>query len=472
MYLDFLVKVPTVKGKITRRKKSNVVYIEYEYDRVYDPSRKYTFPKRVTIGKLSDTDPELMKPNQNFLKYFPDAELPESKNRTSRSSCLRVGAYFVLRKIIEECSLKDILGKYFRSRDMGLFLDLAVYLIIAENNAAQYYPDYTYNHPLFTEKMKQYSDSTVSDFLNSVTDDQSTGFLNTWNESRNYREKIYISYDSTNKNCQAAVIQKVLPRKSVFLRKAAGTNSVEQIVAANIDTVFICMSLNNDFNVKRLERYLSVAWNSGAMPVIVLTKVDLCDEVDAKVLEIENIAIGVPIIETSVVDKDGLSQIYQYLKEYHTVAFVGSSGVGKSTLINHILGTDQLETGDLRNDDKGRHTTTHRELFMISGKGMVIDTPGMRELGMWSAEDGIDHTFLDIEELTRKCRFSDCSHENEPGCAVRQAVKDGLISEERYRAYMKLKAENAYNKNAVDYLAAKKRKFKQIAKLNKHNYKQ
>ena len=119
MYLDFLVKVPTVKGKITRRKKSNVVYIEYEYDRVYDPSRKYTFPKRVTIGKLSDTDPELMKPNQNFLKYFPDAELPESKNRTSRSSCLRVGAYFVLRKIIEECSLKDILGKYFGSRDMA-----------------------------------------------------------------------------------------------------------------------------------------------------------------------------------------------------------------------------------------------------------------------------------------------------------------------------------------------------------------
>lgn len=146
MYLDFLVKVPTVKGKITRRKKSNVVYIEYEYDRVYDPSRKYTFPKRVTIGKLSDTDPEFMKPNQNFLKYFPDAELPESKSRTSRSSCLRVGAYFVLRKIIEECSLNDILGKYFRSRDIGLFLDLAVYSIIAENNAAQYYPDYTYDH--------------------------------------------------------------------------------------------------------------------------------------------------------------------------------------------------------------------------------------------------------------------------------------------------------------------------------------
>lgn len=166
MYLDFLVKIPFVRGKITRRKKKDVVYIEYEYDRIYDPVRQYTFPKRVTIGKLSETDPELMQPNQNFLKYFPDAELPETKNRTSRSSCLRVGAYFVLRKIIEEYNLAELLGGYFEQRDLGLFLDLAVYSIIAENNAAQYYPDYIYNHPLFTNGMKQYSDSTVSDFLN------------------------------------------------------------------------------------------------------------------------------------------------------------------------------------------------------------------------------------------------------------------------------------------------------------------
>ena len=192
-----------------RRKKKDVVYIEYEYDRIYDPVRQYTFPKRVTIGKLSETDPELMQPNQNFLKYFPDAELPETKNRTSRSSCLRVGAYFVLRKIIEEYNLVELLGGYFEQRDLGLFLDLAVYSIIAENNAAQYYPDYTYNHPLFTNGMKQYSDSTVSDFLNSVTDDQSIGFLNSWNETRNHREKIYISYDSTNKNCQAGDIEMV-----------------------------------------------------------------------------------------------------------------------------------------------------------------------------------------------------------------------------------------------------------------------
>ena len=209
MYLDFLVKIPFVQGKITRRKKKDVVYIEYEYDRIYDPVRQYTFPKRVTIGKLSETDPELMQPNQNFLKYFPDAELPETKNRTSRSSCLRVGAYFVLRKIIEEYNLVELLGGYFEQRDLGLFLDLAVYSIIAENNAAQYYPDYIYNHPLFTNGMKQYSDSTVSDFLNSVTDDQSIGFLNSWNETRNHREKIYISYDSTNKNCQAGDIEMV-----------------------------------------------------------------------------------------------------------------------------------------------------------------------------------------------------------------------------------------------------------------------
>ena len=209
MYLDFLVKIPFVRGKITRRKKKDVVYIEYEYDRIYDPVRQYTFPKRVTIGKLSETDPELMQPNQNFLKYFPDAELPETKNRTSRSSCLRVGAYFVLRKIIEEYNMVELLGGYFEQRDLGLFLDLAVYSIIAENNAAQYYPDYIYNHPLFTNGMKQYSDSTVSDFLNSVTDDQSIGFLNSWNETRNHREKIYISYDSTNKNCQAGDIEMV-----------------------------------------------------------------------------------------------------------------------------------------------------------------------------------------------------------------------------------------------------------------------
>jgi len=209
MYLDFLVKIPSVQGKITLREKNNAVYVVYEYDRIYDPERQYTFPKRVTIGKQSKADATLMQPNQNFLKYFPDAELPEEKNRISRSSCLRVGAYFVIRKIINDYKLLEILGEYFAGKDLGLFLDLAAYSIVAENNAAQYYPDYSYNHPLFTCRMKQYSDATVSDFLSSVTDDQSVGFLNTWNESRDHREKIYISYDSTNKNCQAGDIEMV-----------------------------------------------------------------------------------------------------------------------------------------------------------------------------------------------------------------------------------------------------------------------
>lgn len=271
---------------------------------------------------------------------------------------------------------------------------------------------------------------------------------------------------------EPAIIQKVLPRKSAFMRKAAGTTNVEQIVASNVDTIFLCMSLNKDFNVRRLERYLSVAWDSGATPVIVLTKKDLSNDVEDKLLEIENIAIGVPVIETSAIREDGLNQIYPYLKEHRTVAFVGSSGVGKSTLINRLLGKELIETGGLRNDDKGRHTTTHRELFMVPGRGMVIDTPGMRELGMWSVQEGIDHTFSDIDELVGKCRFNNCTHQTEPGCAVRQAVEDGLIAEERYRAYMKLKAENAYNENAADYLAAKKKKFKEIAKLNKNHHRQ
>ena len=209
MYLDFLVKIPSVKGKITIRNKKNIKYIEYEYDRIYNPERRYTFPKRVTIGKQSKEDPSLMQPNENFLKYFPDTELPEEKNRTARSSCIRVGSYFVIRKIMNDCKIPEILGRYFEEEDLGLFLDFAAYSIVSENNAAQYYPDYAYNHPLFTQGMKQYSDSKVSGFLNGITSDQSAGFLNEWNEARDHREKIYISYDSTNKNCQAGDIEMV-----------------------------------------------------------------------------------------------------------------------------------------------------------------------------------------------------------------------------------------------------------------------
>lgn len=263
-----------------------------------------------------------------------------------------------------------------------------------------------------------------------------------------------------------ALIHKVLQRKSVFIRKAAGKNCMEQVVAANIDTIFLYMALNGDFNIRRLERYLSIAWDSGAVPVIILTKIDLCDDLQAKRFEIENVAVGVPVMEPSGLTGDGLQQIKQYLQKTKTVAFIGSSGVGKSTLINRLLGEECLKTNTIRKDDKGRHTTTHRELFLIPDSGMVIDTPGM-----WKAGKGIEHAFSDIEKLAEKCRFHNCTHTSEPGCAVRAAMEDGMIDEERLKAYKKLKAENSYMEDTGNYMLAKKKKFKEIAKYNKNNLK-
>ena len=207
MYLDFLVDIPDVSNKITYRNKSGTDYVYYEYSRDYSQKTQTTNPKRATIGKRSKADPLKMQPNQNFLKYFPDAELPEEKDRTSRSSCLRIGDYIVIRKILEDYKLPEILESHIDQKDLGLFLDLVAYSIVMENNAGQYYPGYAYNHPLFTDEMRIYSDSRVSDLLHSFREDRSVGFLNEWNEDRDHREKIYISYDSTNKNCQAGDIE-------------------------------------------------------------------------------------------------------------------------------------------------------------------------------------------------------------------------------------------------------------------------
>ena len=209
MYLDFLVEVPTVKGKITRKKKGSNTYINYEYARIYDPDRKFNIPQRVTIGKESKADSSMMQPNQNFLTYFPEVDLPDERFNSKRSSCLRVGAFIVLRKIVDDYHIPEMLDNYFEPRDKELFLDLMLYSIITENNAGQYYPDYGYNHPLFSDGMKIYSDSKVSEFLSKITTDQRVGFLNEWNDKRDHREKIYISYDSTNKNCQAGDIRMV-----------------------------------------------------------------------------------------------------------------------------------------------------------------------------------------------------------------------------------------------------------------------
>lgn len=268
-----------------------------------------------------------------------------------------------------------------------------------------------------------------------------------------------------------AVIHVLLPRKSVFLRKAAGSAKTEQVVAANVDTVFLCMALNNDFNLRRLERYLTVAWDSGAAPVVLLTKKDLCDDLTSKLAQVESAAAGTEILTVSALEEDGCQAITQYLIPGKTLAFVGSSGVGKSTLINRLLGEDRLKTNGLRNDDRGRHTTTHRALIVLPGGAMVIDTPGMRELGMWDAGEGLSSAFADIEALAARCRFKDCTHRTEPGCAVRLAVERGQLSQARLLSYEKLKTENVYTKDAESYLAAKEEKFKKIAKLNKKNQK-
>ena len=270
-----------------------------------------------------------------------------------------------------------------------------------------------------------------------------------------------------NKSNNHAIIHHILPRKSAFIRKAAGTARKEQVVAANIDNVFICMSLNNDFNPRRLERYLSICWDSGASPVVVLTKADLCENTDEKLLAAETVTMGADVIVTSAIEQDGYNQVLHYIKEGQTIAFIGSSGVGKSTLINRLLGEDRIGTSGLRNDDKGRHTTTRRELFLLPNGGLVIDTPGMRELGMWDAAGGLDKTFFDVEDLSLQCRFKDCSHTSEPGCAVLSAIESGELSEERWLSYQKLKAENAYAEDSEGYLAAKEKKFKDIAKFVK-----
>ena len=240
-----------------------------------------------------------------------------------------------------------------------------------------------------------------------------------------------------------SIIHQVLTRKSVFIRKAAGTSKESQVVAANIDTIFICMSLNNDFNLRRLERYIGVAWDSGATPVVVLTKADLCHNLNDIMQKLEEVALSVDIIVTSSMEKDGYSELIKYIKSDNTIAFMGSSGVGKTTLINKLMGDNIFETQEIRDDDKGRHTTTKRELIALPMGGIVIDTPGMRELGIESAD--LSRTFADIDELSKQCRFNDCSHKSEPGCAIREAINSGQLSEERLSSYFKLQKEAKYN---------------------------
>ncbi|MDF2611047.1 MAG: ribosome small subunit-dependent GTPase [Lachnospiraceae bacterium] len=265
-------------------------------------------------------------------------------------------------------------------------------------------------------------------------------------------------------------IYRVLERSSSFSRlnptlRNNITGASEQIVAANFDYVFLMASLNHDFNVRRLERYLAAAWQSGGTPVIILTKADLCENYIEMVSELETIAIGVDIIVISSHTGFGMEQLEKYMQPGNTLVFLGSSGIGKSSLVNALAGRELMKVSEIREtDSKGHHTTTYRQLFTLDNGVLIIDTPGMRELGMWDVEDGLEVAFSDIEELSAACRFRNCSHTGEPGCAVLEALASGSLTKDRWKSYQKLLKEAKYSADKAAFLKSQKA-------LNKNAYK-
>jgi ribosome biogenesis GTPase len=257
----------------------------------------------------------------------------------------------------------------------------------------------------------------------------------------------------------AGTIQAVLPRRTKFSRKTAWQAAEEQVLAANVDVVFIVSSLNEDLNLRRLERYLILGRESGAQPVVLLTKSDLAHDPEGAVAAVEAIAADVPVHTLSSTTGEGLDAVRSHLRPGVTAALLGSSGVGKSTLVNTLAGEELLETREIRDDGKGRHTTTRRELVQLPRGALVIDTPGMRELQLWAADEALEETFDDVTSLFAQCRFSDCSHEIEPGCAVKEAIVDGTLAPERWESYLKLEAEMAALERRLDKrLASEERK--------------
>lgn len=262
----------------------------------------------------------------------------------------------------------------------------------------------------------------------------------------------WVAAQPTEDHC-SATIHCVLPRKSKFSRKVAGARTDEQIVAANVDTVWIVSSLDQDFSLRRIERYLTLAWESGANPVVVLTKADLSNEVQRHIDEVESVSIGIPVHTTSSLRLEGLEELRRYFEDHATVALLGSSGVGKSSLINALAGTSLQQTAEVRGDGKGRHTTTYRQLIRLKNGGLIIDTPGMRELQLWDGQTGLADTFGDIEEFAKTCRFTDCQHLGEPGCGVAEAIERGEITAERFESYQKLQRELAHLERKQDVFA-------------------
>ncbi|MCL2839942.1 MAG: ribosome small subunit-dependent GTPase A [Defluviitaleaceae bacterium] len=272
-----------------------------------------------------------------------------------------------------------------------------------------------------------------------------------------------------------SIIEAVLPRHSKFSRADYSGHSLghvksnrEQVVAANFDYIFIITSLNKDFNVNRIARYLTQAWQSGGQPVILLSKADLAEDVDIKIAEVMNVAPGVPVHAISSHTGFGLEALEEYLQPNKTIVFLGMSGVGKSSLVNTLMNESTMEVQAIREDDsRGRHTTTHRQLLTLASGAMVIDTPGMRELGIYDADEGLSANFAHIEALFLDCRFTDCRHETEPDCAIRAALSDGTLSTEQWEQYQALVRENKYLDNKAAFVSAKRAKFKAIAQHHK-----
>jgi len=267
-----------------------------------------------------------------------------------------------------------------------------------------------------------------------------------------------------------ATIHALFPRKTSFSRKVAGSKTEEQVVAANIDVIIIVSSLDRDFNLRRIERYLTLAWDSGANPIIALNKADLCHNVEEHISEVESVAYVVPIHTMSAKENQGLDILRQYLGVGRTAALLGSSGVGKSSIINCLLKSKRQHVNAVReNDSRGRHTTTCREMVFIPDGGMIIDNPGMREIQMWTDENKMQGAFEDINELARQCRFKDCKHKSEPGCAVHDALNKGLLDVARYENYLQLQKELRYLASRQDQKVrlAEKAKWKKISQWSK-----
>jgi ribosome biogenesis GTPase / thiamine phosphate phosphatase len=264
-----------------------------------------------------------------------------------------------------------------------------------------------------------------------------------------------------------AIVEAVLPRKTAFSRRAAGRREDEQPIATNIDLVFLVCGLDGDFNLRRIERYLTLAAESGAEAVVVLNKADICMNLDVRLAETDAVARGAPVVSASTRAPGGLDGMRAFLVYGRTVALLGSSGAGKSTIVNCFLGEERLRTNDVRDSDsRGRHTTTHRELIPLADGGALIDTPGMRELQLWAGQESVDRTFHEIAEIGSACRFRDCSHSGETGCAVAKALAEGIVSNERWNSYRKLTAEARRHEEMTDRVAATERK-KRIKTIHK-----